>query len=115
MNKRYWINIIIAALSAPVDSILRHCNVSLEIRYVWLGITLACAINGVANIIAEYQEMKKNKVKVVAVCDKDDTLLAMVDLETLEVVEADNYKVMTNLDDISPKINKDGDTVSLKK
>lgn len=49
MNKRFWVNIIIATLSYPVNKTLQYAGVPLEIRYLWIGVTLACLLNGFAN------------------------------------------------------------------
>ena len=53
MNKRFWINMFISIMAYPVDMILKYINSPLEIRCLWLGITLTCLMNGVANGFAE--------------------------------------------------------------
>lgn len=53
MNKRFWVNIIIAMLSYPVNTALQHAKAPLEIRTLWLGVTLACLFNGVAIFFAK--------------------------------------------------------------
>lgn len=53
MNKRFWVNIIIGTLSYPVNMMLQYAGVPLEIRCLWLGVTLACLLNGIANFFAK--------------------------------------------------------------
>lgn len=52
MNKRFWVNMIIAILAKPVDMILVYTKMPIELRCLWLGVALACCINGVANSFA---------------------------------------------------------------
>ena len=44
------------------------------------------------------------KVNVIALCDKHNNLLAMLDLKTFEIVECNGYKILTNLDNELVKI-----------
>lgn len=53
MNKRFWVNIIIGMLAKPVDVILEYTKVPIEIRFLWIGVALACCVNGIANFFAE--------------------------------------------------------------
>lgn len=51
--KRRLVNLIIATASFPVDTMLQSAGVSEWIRGIWIGITLACLINGLANSFAD--------------------------------------------------------------
>lgn len=53
MNKRFWVNIIIGMLAKPVDVILEYTKVPIEIRCLWIGVALACCVNGIANFFAK--------------------------------------------------------------
>ncbi len=51
--KRRFVNLIIASAAFPVDIVLQGAGVSEWIRGIWIGITLACLLNGIANSFAD--------------------------------------------------------------
>ena len=53
MNKRFWVNIIIGMLAKPVDMILVYTKVPIEIRCLWMGVAMACCVNGIVNFFAK--------------------------------------------------------------